>query len=92
MNNFDFHSPASVADAIKVLGAGDDGRYLAGGQSLLPAMKTGLSMPTLRPASLPPVESAANLHTLLLPCFSCFLRFPHILPDNCCTWMEDMYI
>jgi carbon-monoxide dehydrogenase medium subunit len=46
MNNFDFHSPASVADAIKAIGAGDDGRFLAGGQSLLPAMKTGLSMPT----------------------------------------------
>jgi len=42
MNNFDFHSPASVADAIKAIGAGDDGRFLAGGQSLLPAMKTGL--------------------------------------------------
>jgi len=46
MNDFEFHRPASVADALGLMAAAADGRYLAGGQSLLPAMKMGLSMPT----------------------------------------------
>ena len=46
MNNFDFHTPATVADATRAIGAASDGRYLAGGQSLLPAMKMGLSAPS----------------------------------------------
>jgi carbon-monoxide dehydrogenase medium subunit len=46
MNDFAFHRPASVADALGRFSAAADGRYLAGGQSLLPAMKMGLSMPT----------------------------------------------
>lgn len=46
MNDFEYHRPASVADAIGLLGAAADGRYLAGGQSLLPAMKMGLSAPS----------------------------------------------
>ena len=46
MNDFEYHRPASVADATRLLGAAADGRYLAGGQSLLPAMKMGLSAPS----------------------------------------------
>ena len=46
MNEFEFHRPASVADAQAAFAAGADARYLAGGQSLLPAMKMGLSMPS----------------------------------------------
>jgi carbon-monoxide dehydrogenase medium subunit len=46
MNNFQFHRPATVADAIRALAGTDDGRFLAGGQSLLPAMKMGLSAPS----------------------------------------------
>jgi carbon-monoxide dehydrogenase medium subunit len=46
MNDFDFHTPATVADATRAIGAAADGRYLAGGQSLLPAMKMGLSAPS----------------------------------------------
>jgi carbon-monoxide dehydrogenase medium subunit len=46
MNNFQFHRPATVADAIQALAGTDDGRFLAGGQSLLPAMKMGLSAPS----------------------------------------------
>lgn len=45
MNDFEFHRPATVADAARLLAAAPDGRYLAGGQSLLPAMKLGLSAP-----------------------------------------------
>jgi carbon-monoxide dehydrogenase medium subunit len=46
MNDFEYHRPATVADATRLLGAAADGRYLAGGQSLLPAMKMGLSAPS----------------------------------------------
>ena len=46
MNDFEYHRPASVADATRLLGAAADGRYLGGGQSLLPAMKMGLSAPS----------------------------------------------
>jgi carbon-monoxide dehydrogenase medium subunit len=46
MNDFEFHRPASVADAVRLIAAAGDGRYLAGGQSLLPAMKMGLSAPS----------------------------------------------
>jgi carbon-monoxide dehydrogenase medium subunit len=45
MNDFEFHRPATVADAAKAFASGDDASYLAGGQSLLPAMKLGLSAP-----------------------------------------------
>lgn len=46
MNAFEYHRPASVEDAVRALAGTEDGRYLAGGQSLLPAMKFGLSAPT----------------------------------------------
>ena len=46
MNDFQFHRPATVADATRALAGTDDGRFLAGGQSLLPAMKMGLSAPS----------------------------------------------
>jgi carbon-monoxide dehydrogenase medium subunit len=46
MNNFQFHRPATVADAVRALAGTNDGRFLAGGQSLLPAMKMGQSAPS----------------------------------------------
>lgn len=46
MNAFDFHRPASTADAIATLGKAADGRLIAGGQSLLPAIKLGLAAPS----------------------------------------------
>ncbi|WP_315757376.1 MULTISPECIES: xanthine dehydrogenase family protein subunit M [unclassified Bradyrhizobium] len=43
---FDYHRPASVNDAIKLLAdLGDDARPLAGGHSLLPMMKLRLATP-----------------------------------------------
>src|SRR5690349_18364528 len=44
MQTFAYQQPASVADALKAASA-PGARYLAGGQSLLPAMKLGLSAP-----------------------------------------------
>lgn len=46
MNTFNYHRPASVADAAKAIAAGADGRLLAGGQSLIASMKLGLSEPS----------------------------------------------
>ena len=43
---FEYHRPASVDEALSLLGEhGDDARLLAGGHSLLPAMKLRLSAP-----------------------------------------------
>jgi aerobic carbon-monoxide dehydrogenase medium subunit len=44
MHNFDFVKPASVADAVKALGA-DNAKALSGGQTLLPTMKAMLAQP-----------------------------------------------
>ena len=43
---FDYHRPASVGDAVKLLAdLGDEARPLAGGHSLLPMMKLRLATP-----------------------------------------------
>ncbi|HXU47096.1 MAG TPA: xanthine dehydrogenase family protein subunit M [Thermoanaerobaculia bacterium] len=46
MKGFDFHRPASVADAVAFLKGNDGAKLLAGGQSLLPVMKLDLAQPT----------------------------------------------
>jgi carbon-monoxide dehydrogenase medium subunit len=44
---FDFHAPTSVAEALDVLAQNaDDGKALAGGMSLVPAMNLGIARPT----------------------------------------------
>ena len=45
--SFDYHAPATVDEAIKLLGElGDDAKILAGGHSLIPMMKLRLAEPT----------------------------------------------
>jgi carbon-monoxide dehydrogenase medium subunit len=46
MNNFDFHRPATVADAARLISGAPDGKLLGGGQSLLASMKLGLAAPS----------------------------------------------
>lgn len=46
MNDFGFHRPASLQEALAALAASEDARALAGGQSLLPTMKLGLAAPS----------------------------------------------
>ena len=46
MNEFNFHRPATVSDACALMRQATDPRLIAGGMSLLPAMKTGLSAPS----------------------------------------------
>lgn len=45
MNEFNYHRPDSVAAAVKQFAGAGDARFLAGGQSLLGAMKLGLASP-----------------------------------------------
>jgi carbon-monoxide dehydrogenase medium subunit len=44
-DEFDYHAPDTVEGAIDLLGDHDDATILAGGHSLLPTMKAGLSSP-----------------------------------------------
>jgi len=46
MNDFNFHRPQDVAAAVATLKKAAEGKYLGGGQSLLPVMKLGLAAPT----------------------------------------------
>lgn len=46
-SSFAYHRAASVADAVSVLQNHDDARVLAGGHSLIPAMKLRLAMPEM---------------------------------------------
>ena len=45
MYNFDFHRPATIDEAIKLLKSAEDAKLLAGGQTLLPTMKQRLAAP-----------------------------------------------
>jgi carbon-monoxide dehydrogenase medium subunit len=46
MYNFVYHRPASIEEAAAIIAEVDDGCFLAGGQTLLPAMKLRLSAPS----------------------------------------------
>ncbi len=43
--SFEYHAPESVSEALRLLGANENSRVLAGGQSLVPMMKLRLSSP-----------------------------------------------
>ena len=45
MHHTHYHRPASVAEAVKLMGEHPDDKVLAGGQSTLPSMKLGLMSP-----------------------------------------------
>ena len=45
MHHTHYHRPASVAEAVKLIGQHPDDKVLAGGQSTLPSMKLGLLAP-----------------------------------------------
>src|SRR5436305_14318247 len=46
MKSFEFHRPASVADAVALLRTNEAAKLLAGGQSLLPVLKLDLAQPS----------------------------------------------
>ena len=45
MHHTHYHRPASVAEAVKLMGEHPDDKVLAGGQSTLPSIKLGLLAP-----------------------------------------------
>src|SRR6188472_4301141 len=45
MRTFAYHKPKSVPEAVAILANGSDGQSIAGGMSLLPAMKQRLASP-----------------------------------------------
>jgi carbon-monoxide dehydrogenase medium subunit len=46
-SNFDYHRASSVEEAIQLLSNNEDAKLLAGGHSLIPAMKLRLAQPTM---------------------------------------------
>ena len=46
MKKFNYHSPTNLNDSYKIFKSCDFPKYLAGGMTLLPSMKQGLSSPT----------------------------------------------
>jgi len=45
MNEFSYHKPSSVSEAIALLAASGENRPLSGGMTLLPTMKQRLASP-----------------------------------------------
>ncbi|MBI2719216.1 MAG: xanthine dehydrogenase family protein subunit M [Rhizobiales bacterium] len=46
MENFAYHRPASVADAVAAMKKAKDGKFMSGGMTLLPTVKQGLAAPS----------------------------------------------
>ncbi len=46
MYEFNVHKPGAVADAVSALKGADDGKFLAGGQTLIPTLKQRLASPS----------------------------------------------
>lgn len=46
MYEFNVHQPSAVADAVSALQSADDGKFLAGGQTLIPTLKQRLASPS----------------------------------------------
>ena len=46
MENFSYHRPARVGDAVKAMKKAKDGKFMSGGMTLLPTMKQGLATPS----------------------------------------------
>lgn len=46
MYSFDYHKPATLADAAALLGKAEEAKLMAGGQTLIPTLKQRLARPT----------------------------------------------
>ena len=46
MYNFNFHSPNTIDEAIKLFNASEEPKFIAGGMTLLASMKQRLIAPT----------------------------------------------
>ena len=54
--SFEYRRAASVDEAIELVGADEDAKLLAGGHSLIPAMKLRIA----RPSTLRKIESVSS--------------------------------
>ena len=45
MDNFEYHKPNSVDEAVAQMQSSEDGKFLAGGMTMLPTMKQGFASP-----------------------------------------------
>src|SRR2546422_3575481 len=59
---FEYHAPGSIAETVELLGALEDAKVLAGGQSLVPLMNFRLA----RPAHLVDINPVAELSSIRL--------------------------
>ena len=59
-SQFDYHRPANVQEALEILAANEDAKILAGGHTLLPAMKLRL----VRPTALVDIGQIAELKSI----------------------------
>lgn len=46
MNDFEFHQPKTVEEAVAALKGAEEGKFLAGGQSLIPVLKMDMAAPS----------------------------------------------
>ncbi|MCZ6745425.1 MAG: FAD binding domain-containing protein, partial [Alphaproteobacteria bacterium] len=46
MHDFSYHRPSNVAEAASLLAGAEDGKLLAGGQTLIPTLKLRLARPS----------------------------------------------
>ena len=46
MYTFEYHRPSTVAEAVSLLQGATDGRFLAGGHTLIPTLKQRLASPS----------------------------------------------
>ncbi|MCH7672516.1 MAG: xanthine dehydrogenase family protein subunit M [Proteobacteria bacterium] len=46
MYDFSYHKPKSVADAVSAMNEAEDGKFVAGGQTMIPTMKHRLASPS----------------------------------------------
>ena len=46
MYDFDYQRPGSLEDAVRAIAAAEDGKFLAGGMSLIPTLKQRLAQPS----------------------------------------------
>ena len=46
MYNFSYHRPSNVAEAASLLASAENGKLLAGGQTLIPTLKFRLARPS----------------------------------------------
>ena len=60
MYDFNYHKPDTVADAVALFNAAEDAMYLAGGHTLIPAMKQRLRAPT-DPIDLSAIQSLGEI-------------------------------